>query len=234
MTAESTDAIDFVEALRATIPALHPITHREVNELLGEARHASHNGNITTVVRLMDAVRTKVACELHWEAELAEHLGDHFTADALRQHADDFDPTARTVLYPPQGEEPMSPAANVPPILTRDEQAPAPAATIQHIVDLQSKASPEHLAKPWQNVTLRNSDPAQAHYVRDRAFQYVKFEPGEQREIAMVVDELQELVRLARTDRGHYESGPRRGLPFPAHPIKIVGLGLKSEAPKLA
>jgi hypothetical protein len=67
----------------------------------------------------------------------------------------------------------------------------------------------------------------------DRFGVATELRPGQQREIAMVVSELQNLMHQARTDRGHYTSGPRCGQPFPPHPVRVLGIGATQEAPTL-
>lgn len=125
----------------------------------------------------------------------------------------------------------MSPAANVPPVKT--DYAPAPQAEVQRIVDQMSQPTTEHLAKPWQMVTLKNTSVEQTFFVSDRFGIAVELRPGQQREVAMVVAELQNLLHQARTDRGFYESGPNKGQPFPAHPVRVLGIGATQEGPTL-
>jgi hypothetical protein len=123
-----------------------------------------------------------------------------------------------------------APAANVPPLTTDFEQRPASAAHIQHVVDTQRAPSAERLAKAHQLVTLRNTDQRQTHYIQNRHLQHVELLPGEAKEIDMISDELANLINLSRVDRGYYESGPRKGAPFPSHPVRVIGLGVKTEA----
>jgi hypothetical protein len=53
----------------------------------------------------------------------------------------------------------------------------------------------------------------------------VALQPGEKKVIEMVVDEIETFRYLARTDRGFYPDGPKKGRPFPAHPVKILDAG---------
>jgi hypothetical protein len=85
--------------------------------------------------------------------------------------------------------------------------------------------SQEHLAKPSQFVTFQNTDPAQTHIIINRHKQGVSLQPGEKKVIEMVVDEIETFRHLARTDRGFYPDGPKKGRPFPAHPVKILDVG---------
>ena len=85
-------------------------------------------------------------------------------------------------------------------------------------------ATAARLALPSQHVVLFNSSEVQSHGVNDRWEQMQMFAPGEKREICMVCDELNTLIELARTDRGFYTYGPKRGQPFPPHPLKVLGL----------
>jgi hypothetical protein len=54
-----------------------------------------------------------------------------------------------------------------------------------------------------------------------------EFLPGQSKEIDMTTEAIQVHAHRLRTDRGFYQSGPNVGKPFPAHPVKIVGLGPK-------
>jgi hypothetical protein len=92
-------------------------------------------------------------------------------------------------------------------------------------------ATQERLAKPSQHVVLFNSSEVQTHGVKDRWEVMQMFAPGEKREICMVCDELNTLIELARTDRGFYTYGPKRGQPFPPHPLKVLGLPPASSRP---
>jgi len=114
-------------------------------------------------------------------------------------------------------------AANTPPIEFAHTQ-PHPEHA-QSVRDLATLPTAEHLSKSHQRVTLKNTDPAQTHFVRDRGLNYVQLLPGQSKELDMVSSELSGLLHLARTDRGFYESGPRKGLPFPPHPVRVVGIG---------
>jgi hypothetical protein len=76
-------------------------------------------------------------------------------------------------------------------------------------------------------VTLKNTDTEQTHWIIDRRYNGVELKPGQSREIDMICDELQNLINLSRIDRGFYESGPNKGKPFPPHPVRVIGLGVK-------
>jgi hypothetical protein len=85
--------------------------------------------------------------------------------------------------------------------------------------------SQEQLARPSQFVTFMNTDPVQTHFVINRFNQGVELRPGEKKQIEMTVDGCDTFRHLARTDRGFYPDGPRKGQPFPAHPVKILDVG---------
>jgi hypothetical protein len=293
---EHCDALDFVEALRDSVPPLHPSAASIVHEWLNLARCASHISDTREVVRLMNLVKEKIAIELHWEAEVDEDIGDYVAAGALHTAADKWDSTARDLLYgprrrrrrknppsakpmknyrrpsllpppsasPPHDQMATKPsvsstpstqettmtdrAANVPPTITesainqalRQDQAivdatgapiPQPRA-MSRIMDMAMAATPERLSKPHQIVTLKNTDPHQTHWFTDRFHRGHELKPGQSKELDMLVEEIQHHARLLRTDRGYYESGPRQGLAFPAHPVKIVGLEPRQSAPQ--
>jgi hypothetical protein len=131
------------------------------------------------------------------------------------------------------GEDPMSEqprAANVPPVTSYfDEKAPAPAAMIAHVVDQMQTATPERMARAHQRVTIHNTA-QQVFYVQDRSLRHIEFRPGEKKEIDMIADELQYLIYQSRTDRGYYESGPKKGEPLPPHPLKVIGMQPQQDA----
>jgi hypothetical protein len=85
--------------------------------------------------------------------------------------------------------------------------------------------SQEQLARPSQFVTFMNTDPVQTHFVINRFNQGVELRPGEKKQIEMTVDGCDTFRHLARTDRGFYPDGPKKGQPFPAHPVKILDAG---------
>jgi hypothetical protein len=240
MTAERTTCDDFIIDLAQSVPPLHPQACLAVNELLNEAHRASHDGHTRRVVQLMKTIRVQVAVALIKEGIAAAALGDDVTAGALHKYAAAFDADAMKIMYPdsnpPLGEPPMAEqprAANVPPVTTYfDEQAPAPPAMVQRVVDQLQTATPERMAKAHQRVTLHNTA-QQVFYIQDRSLRHIEFRPGERKEIDMIADELQYLIYQSRTDRGFYESGPKKGEPFPPHPVKVINLGAKSEAPQL-
>jgi hypothetical protein len=120
-------------------------------------------------------------------------------------------------------------AANVPPFEHTNEPL-QPERISQAVIGMTRAATPEHLAKPHQRVTLKNTHECQTHFIQDRNHNHVELRPGQSKEVDMVCDELQNLIRLARTDRGFYESGPNIGKPFPPHPVKVIGLGPKQSA----
>jgi hypothetical protein len=85
-------------------------------------------------------------------------------------------------------------------------------------------ASQERLAKPHQLVLLHNTSEVQTHIMRDRFLQSQSILPGAKVEVDMPVDEIETLHDLSRTDRGYYAYGPRKGQPFPPHPVRICGI----------
>jgi len=120
-------------------------------------------------------------------------------------------------------------AANAPPY-TEPYEGPVKLGLIpQHVKDLTQLATHERLAKPHQRVTLKNTHECQTHFICDRNLRYVELRPGQSAEVDMVVDELKNLLHLARTDRGFYESGPNKGKPFPPHPVRVIGLQAKQD-----
>lgn len=94
-------------------------------------------------------------------------------------------------------------------------------------------ASTERLSRPSQYVILHNTHEIQSHGVQDRWWQLQMFAPGEKREICMLTEELATLIDLARTDRGFYAYGPNKGKPYPAHPLRVVGLPPASARPSI-
>jgi hypothetical protein len=102
--------------------------------------------------------------------------------------------------------------------------SPLPSDLTGHPAMRPPTASPERLAKAHQLVTLHNTDPAQTFIFQDRYWRHVAIEPDRKVEIDMLVDEIANLVYQGRTDRGFYDSGPKRGQPFPAHPVKVIGI----------
>jgi hypothetical protein len=123
-------------------------------------------------------------------------------------------------------------AANVPPPAQTD-YAPSPNENVQRVVDQMRQPTAEELARPWQTVSLKNTHPEQTFFISNRFGVAVELRPGQQREVPMVVAELQNLLHQARTDRGYFESGPKKGQAFPAHPVRVLGLGATQEAPTL-
>jgi hypothetical protein len=122
------------------------------------------------------------------------------------------------------------PAGNVPPLITDFDQRPAAANVVQHIIDSQQIPSATRLAAAHQRVTLRNTDERQTHFIQDRSLKHIELRPGESKELDMLTSELANLINLSRNDRGYYESGPKKGAPFPLHPVRVIGLGAKVEA----
>ena len=84
--------------------------------------------------------------------------------------------------------------------------------------------SQEQLAKPSQFVTLHNTC-EQTHFIYDRYNQAHEFLGGQKKQIEMTTDGIDTLRHWARTDRGHYLSGHKKGQPFPAHPVRIIDVG---------
>jgi hypothetical protein len=95
-------------------------------------------------------------------------------------------------------------------------------------------ASQERLSRAFQHVVLHNTSENQSRGVQDRWLQLQMLAPGEKREITMLVDELATLIELGRTDRGFYTYGPKRGQPFPAHPLRVIGLPPASSRPSVS
>jgi hypothetical protein len=95
-------------------------------------------------------------------------------------------------------------------------------------------ASAERLALPHQRVELWNTSEVQAHIIRDRFFQHHTLLPGQRAELDMVVSEIKYLHDQSRTDRGFYRDGPRRGQPFPAHPVKVCGIPAMQSRPSVS
>jgi hypothetical protein len=134
----------------------------------------------------------------------------------------------------------MPRAANAPPPIAPDANVPAapeaptttePAvdkphapAFVPHPAMAMNVPSPERLAKSSQRVILHNTSDMQTHIVIDRFNCGQELKPGERREVEMIVDEIENLRFLARTDRGTYPSGPKAGLPFPAHPVRVIDI----------
>jgi len=131
---------------------------------------------------------------------------------------------------PPPNKEiiTMTQAANVAPrpIMSAEEASSIPLKQefiSQHAVMQPAMATPERLAKAHQRVTLKNTSECQTHFIIDRRLQHIELKPGQSCEIDMLADELRNLVHLARTDRGFYQSGPRRGQAYPPHPVRVIG-----------
>jgi hypothetical protein len=59
----------------------------------------------------------------------------------------------------------------------------------------------------------------------NRFNQGVELRPGKRKQIEITVDGCDTFRHLARTDRGFYPDGPKKGQPFPAHPVKILDVG---------
>jgi hypothetical protein len=239
MSAQLCDLDDFIRVLAIDIPPVRPSSACAIEEFLEEAYRASSRGDTVCVLRLMETIRTETALALRQEATAAELFGDPITARALRDRAATFDPAIVSdsdARNPPPGEPPMADRAlNVPPIPTAyTETTPAPAAAIAHVVDQMTEASPERLASPHQRVTLKNtSETGQTFYIQDRYLKHIEIPSGQSREVDMVASELQNLINQARSDRGHFQSGPRKGEAFPVHPLKVVSFGVKNDAPAL-
>jgi hypothetical protein len=79
-------------------------------------------------------------------------------------------------------------------------------------------------AKPSQFVTLHNTG-EQTHFIIDRYNQGHEFLGGQKKQIEMTTDGIDTLRHLARTDRGIYRSGQKKGQPFPPHPVRIIDVG---------
>jgi hypothetical protein len=84
--------------------------------------------------------------------------------------------------------------------------------------------SQEQLAKPSQFVTLHNTG-EQTHFIIDRYNRGHEFLGGQKKRIEMTTDGIDTLRHLARTDRGIYPSGQKKGQQFPPHPVRIIDVG---------
>jgi hypothetical protein len=136
---------------------------------------------------------------------------------------------------PQPGDHPMTSAANVAPPMSQAEAdaTPMKPQLFQQAVMQAAAPTAERLSKPHQRVTLKNTSESQVHFLCDRHLRHIEFKPGQSREITMLTDELANLMRLQRSDRGFYPIGsPNAGKPFPPHPVKIIGVGVQS-APTL-
>lgn len=138
---EHCDCLDFVEALRNSVPPLHPSAAGIINEWLNEARCASHIGDTHKVVRLMKMVREKIAIELHWEAEVDEDIGDFVAADALHAAADKWDMNARNLLYGPRRRRRRKRPPSTRPLKNFVRQ---PAANHDYAEETARGSSPRH------------------------------------------------------------------------------------------
>jgi hypothetical protein len=92
-------------------------------------------------------------------------------------------------------------------------------------------ADQARLARAHQIVTVQNTDERQDYFLKDRYLQHILIRPGAKVEIDMVVDEIANLHDLSRTDRGFYAFGPKRGQPFPPHPVRIIGIPVVQARP---
>jgi hypothetical protein len=88
------------------------------------------------------------------------------------------------------------------------------------------EATAKQLARSHQYVTYRNTDERQTYVIIDRYRQSHNLAPGQQRELDMAADEVESFIKNTRQGRGIYYSGPKEriGLPFPAHPVQILGV----------
>jgi hypothetical protein len=84
--------------------------------------------------------------------------------------------------------------------------------------------SRERFEAPSQRVTVMNTSPIQTHVVIDRFMNGHELQPGEKKEIEMLVDEIAALRELGRPNRGVYPSGPLAGQPLPPHPLRFIDL----------
>ena len=123
-------------------------------------------------------------------------------------------------------------AANASPFATLPTEAPL--ANRPMPVLTPPVADQSRLARAHQRVLLWNTDERQDFYVKDRFLQHILIRPGAKVEVDMTVDEIQTLHNLSRTDRGHYQIGPKAGQPFPPHPVKICGIAPTQSRPSSA
>jgi hypothetical protein len=114
-------------------------------------------------------------------------------------------------------------------IAAEPQYRPNPALA-QHMFSQGRHASAAQLAKPWQRITIKNTDPDQEQIFQDRYLNHTSFKPGESKEIDMPLDQIKHLIFLSSTSRGFHESGPKKGRPFEPHPCKITSLGTKQGA----
>jgi hypothetical protein len=93
-------------------------------------------------------------------------------------------------------------------------QPPAPSAT--------------RLNAAWQLVRIKNTS-AQIHIIFDRFYQGVELQPGQTREVPMLVDEIEALVDQRRPERGMImkfdptSANKMRMAEKPLHPLVVEG-----------
>jgi hypothetical protein len=235
-----TNICSFIEAKQCQIESidayLPPHDVSAVYQLLNAARDGFENVPLVAgLLRQIDSVSAqglRFAAE-QYESPFATDDDDRAVATLLTI-ASMLDKSGVKVVSPP----PPPPSQELPPkgvISMFDPNAratniPPPSEPIKPefirsgVIDMAASPTPEELAQPHQRVTLKNFSPHQTHMIADRHLKYIEFKPGQQREIDMPVTGLQNLMRLARTDRGFYESGPNIGKPFPPHPLRVVGM----------
>jgi hypothetical protein len=98
-----------------------------------------------------------------------------------------------------------------------------PHAAQEMLAQLQAPSQGQ-LAKPPQFVTLHNTG-EQTHFIIDRYNPGHEFLGKQKKRIEMTTDGIATLRHLARTDRGIYPSGQKKGQPFPPHPVRIIDVG---------
>jgi hypothetical protein len=74
-------------------------------------------------------------------------------------------------------------------------------------------------AASHQRVRVRNTSPVQVHIVVDRNLVGHELQPGQVKELDMLVDEIEAFRALRLPGRGFITNGPLAGIPKPPHPL---------------
>ena len=74
MSASAIDLHDYVHALRASIPYVHPAGRATIDDWLREMHEAADHGDTATFAKLALLIAEKVNRELQWYAEDTEFL----------------------------------------------------------------------------------------------------------------------------------------------------------------
>jgi hypothetical protein len=112
---------------------------------------------------------------------------------------------------------PSNPDTVIKPELTRP-------VTPQPVPQAMLMASPGRLTASSQLVMVLNTDRVQTHIIVDRFYNGIEIQPGQQKEIDMLVSDIESFQKLARPNRGVYTSGHLMGKPLPQHPIRILNI----------